>query len=441
MKKTDLKLIACLPLAAVLVSCGRTAIDPNDYVEVTFDGMDTVAYAHAEVDYEKMVTDNLKAFGIKSKKDDHAIERAAGKLEKYLSGELDKSSNLSNGDEIVFEWDDDDVEKLEKKYKIKLKVSDKTITVKDLDEPKKFDPFDYLDVSFTGVGPDGQIQLDYSDLPVEYVSFYADPSYGLSNGDKVKVTFGYSEDSAKDECFSQGYMPENYEKEYTVEGLQQYVTKISEVEKKSYDKMDKYAQDRFMEDVEDNWDKKELKDIELLGVNLYVPKEESYSMKNALCYVYKVTTTLKGEEKKDEEPTTEAATTTAEAATEAPTTTAEEKKDEGTTTAKADEKKEEATEATTEKKDDKKEEAKKGEKVYYYFAYYQNVLSPGDPDKDYDAQSYNEPSYSNFFGVSGDAFAIDGVLYVGYENLDDLYKAVEDKFYYECKVETNIKKK
>ena len=388
-----------------------------------------------------MVTDNLKAFGIKSKKDDHAIERAAGKLEKYLSGELDKSSNLSNGDEIVFEWDDDDVEKLEKKYKIKLKVSDKTITVKDLDEPKKFDPFDYLDVSFTGVGPDGQIQLDYSDLPVEYVSFYADPSYGLSNGDKVKVTFGYSEDSAKDECFSQGYMPENYEKEYTVEGLQQYVTKISEVEKKSYDKMDKYAQDRFMEDVEDNWENKELKDIELLGVNLYVPKEESYSMKNALCYVYKVTTTLKGEEKKDEEPTTEAATTTAEAATEAPTTTAEEKKDEGTTTAKADEKKEEATEATTEKKDDKKEEAKKGEKVYYYFAYYQNVLSPGDPDKDYDAQSYNEPSYSNFFGVSGDAFAIDGVLYVGYENLDDLYKAVEDKFYYECKVETNIKKK
>ena len=164
-------------------------------------------------------------------------------------------------------------------------------------------------------------------------------------------------------------------------------------------------------------------------------------MKNALCYVYKVTTTLKGEEKKGEEPTTEAATTTAEAATEAPTTTAEEKKDEGTTTAKADEKKEEATEATTEKKDDKKEEAKKGEKVYYYFAYYQNVLSPGDPDKDYDAQSYNEPSYSNFFGVSGDAFAIDDVLYVGYENLDDLYKAVEDKFYYECKVETNIKKK
>ncbi|WP_028520084.1 hypothetical protein [Ruminococcus flavefaciens] len=440
MKKNDLKLMACLPIAAILVGCGRTTIDPNEYVEVKYDGMDTVARAYVEIDYEKMVTDNLKAFGIKSKKDDHAIERAAGKLEKYLSGELDKTSELSNGDEIVFEWNDDDVDKLEKKYKIKLKISDKNITVKDLEEPKKFDPFDYLEVSYTGVGPDGQIQLDYSDLPVDYVSFYADPSYGLSNGDKVKVTFGYSEDSAKEECFSQGYLPESFEKEYTVEGLQQYASKISEIDKKSYDKMDKYAQDRFMEDVEDNWEKKELKDLELLGVNLYIPKEENYSMKNALCYVYKVTTTLKGEEKKEEEPTTEAPTTTAEATTEAPTTTAEEKKEEGTTTAKADEKKEDATEATAEKKEDKKEEAKKGEKVYYYFAYYQNVLTPGDPDKEYDAQSYNEPSYSNFFGVSGDAFSIDDVLYVGYENLDDLYKAVEDKFYYECKKETNIKK-
>ena len=430
--KKNLKAIAVLPIAAVLlVGCGEATINPNDYLKVEFNGMDTIATADYEIDYEKMVTDNLKAFGIKSKKDDHAIERAVKKLQKYLGGELDKTSSLSNGDEIVFEWDDDDVEKLENKYKIKLKLSDKTITVKDLEEAKKFDPFEYLDITYSGVGPDGQLSMDYDKLPVDYISFYADKSYGLSNGDKVTVTFGYDEDDTKDECFRQGYVPEKFEKEFTVEGLQQYVTKISEIEKKSYDKMDKYAQDRFMEDVEDNWEKKKLEDIELLGVNLYIPKEENYSMKNALCYVYKVTTTLTKEAGgEEEEPTTEAAT---EKATEAATTTAE-----GATTTKAGET---ATEATTEKATEKPTEAaKKGEKVYYYFAWYQNVLSPGNDDSDYDASSYNEPSYSNFFGVSGDAFAIDDVLYVGYENLDDLYKAVEDKFYYECKKETNIKK-
>ena len=73
MKKTNLKLVACLPLAAILVGCGRTTIDPNEYVEVKYEGMDSVARAYVEIDYEKMVTDNLKAFGIKSKKDDHAI--------------------------------------------------------------------------------------------------------------------------------------------------------------------------------------------------------------------------------------------------------------------------------------------------------------------------------------------------------------------------------
>ncbi|WP_019680276.1 hypothetical protein [Ruminococcus flavefaciens] len=440
MKKTFMKPLALLPAAVLLVGCGRASIDPNDYLEVKFSGLDTVATADCDIDYEKMVTDNLKAFGIKSKKDDHAIERAAGKLKKYLGGSLDKQRELSNGDKIVFEWTDDNIEKLEKKYKIKLKVSDKTIEVKDLEEAKKFDPFDYLSVSYDGVGPNGSIVLDSDKLPVDYISFYADPSYGLSNGDKVKITFGYSEDSTKEECFSQGYMPEKFEKEYTVEGLQQYVKKISEIEKKSYDKMDKYAQDRFMDDVKENWQNKKLKDIELLGVNLYIPEKDEYSMKNALCYVYKVTTTSakKGGEEKKEEPTTEAVTTTAEK-TEAATTTAAEKKDkdeETTTTA------EKTEEKTTEPVTEKATEAKKDDGfVYYYFAYYENVLTPGNADKDFDASTYNEPSYYQFFGVSGDAFAIDDVLYVGYQNLDDLYKAVEGKFYAKCKVETNIKKK
>ena len=102
MKKEYLKMIAVLPLAAVLVSCGRVTIDPNDYLNVEFDGLDTVASADYEIDYEKMVMDNLKAFGIKDKDDEHDIERAVRKLKKYLSGELDEDEELSNGDKITF---------------------------------------------------------------------------------------------------------------------------------------------------------------------------------------------------------------------------------------------------------------------------------------------------------------------------------------------------
>ena len=142
MKTNFLKALTVLPLAAVLVSCGRAAIDPNDYLEVKYDGLDTVARANATVDYKQMVMDNLKAFGIKDEDDDHDIDRAVSKLKKYLGGELDKTSQLSNGDTIIFEWDDDKVEKLEKKYKIKLKVTDKEIKVTDLAERKEINPFD-----------------------------------------------------------------------------------------------------------------------------------------------------------------------------------------------------------------------------------------------------------------------------------------------------------
>ena len=202
MKKNCIKTLALIPAAVLLVGCGRVTIDPNDYLEVKYEGMDTRGTATYDIDFEKMVTDNLKAFGIESKKDDKDIERAVNKLEKYLRGELDKTSSLTNGDEIVFEWDDDDVEKLEKRYKIKLKISDKNITVADLEGAKEFDPFEYITLEYEGTAPDSYVRINVDDkIPVDSIGFYAEPSSGLSNGDKIKVTFGssyYDEDEIKD---------------------------------------------------------------------------------------------------------------------------------------------------------------------------------------------------------------------------------------------------
>ena len=459
MKKSILKEIAVLPLAAVMVSCGRAAINHNDYLEVKYDGLDTAARASFTVDYEQMVKDNLKAFGIKDEDDDHDIERAVTKLKKYLGGELDKTSQLSNGDTITFEWDDDKVEKLEKKYKIKLKVEDKEIKVTDLEEAKEFDPFDYITLEYTGVGPDAyaKVKVD-SSFPVSYNYFRISPSSGLSNGDKVTVTFGSSGDSdyIKEECFDEGYLPTSFEKEFKVEGVQSYVTKIDEVEKASYDKMDKYARAEF-DKLVDTWEKKELKDIELVGVNLYTPKDKNaYWGKNALCYVYKVTTNKPEgfKDDKEEEKTTEAPTEAAtEAKTEAETTTAKAEEatkaedDKTTTTTAKDDKKSETTTTTAkadDKKDDKKTDDKKNSKdtyEYYYFTSFVNVLTPDNSkDKEYPASYVQKPEYFNFFGVSGDAFVKGNVLFEGFETLDDLNKAMEDK-YPSSKCETNIKKK
>lgn len=458
MKKSIMKAMAVLPLAAVLVSCGRASIDPNDYLEVKYDGLDTAARASFTVDYEQMVKDNLKAFGIKDEDDEHDIERAVTKLQKYLGGELDKTSQLSNGDTITFEWDDDKVEKLEKKYKIKLKVTDKEIKVTDLEEAKEFDPFDYITLEYSGVGPDAyaKIKID-SNFPVSYNYFKVNPSSGLSNGDKVTVTFGSSSDAEyiKEECFEEGYLPTSFEKEFKVEGVQSYVTKIDDVEKASYDKMDKYARKEF-DKLVDTWEKKKLKDIELVGVNFYTPKDKNaYWGKNALCFVYKVTTNKPEgfKDDKEEEKATEAATeakteAATEAKTEAETTTAKAEEaakadDAKTTTATAKDDKKSETTTTTAKADNKKDDKKSDSDSYeyYYFTSFVNVLTPdNDKTADYPASNVQKPEYFNFFGVSGDAFVKGNVLFEGFETLDDLNKAMEEK-YPNSKCETNIKKK
>ena len=73
MKKNCIKTLALIPAAVLLVGCGRVTIDPNDYLEVKYDGMDTRGTATYDIDFEKMVTDNLKAFGIESKKSDDVL--------------------------------------------------------------------------------------------------------------------------------------------------------------------------------------------------------------------------------------------------------------------------------------------------------------------------------------------------------------------------------
>jgi hypothetical protein len=453
MKKMNLKMAAVLPLAVVLVGCGRVTIDPNDYLEVEFEGMDSIATADYSIDYEKMVTDNLKAFDIKSKKDEKAIEKAARKLEKYLGGELDNTRKLSNGDTITFEWNDDKVERLEKKYNIKLKISDKTIEVKDLEVPKEFDPFEYLDIEYSGVGDNSVMSLKVDgDLPVN-LGFDADKKYGVKNGDKVTVTFGpsyYDEDDIMDACFKKGYKPTQIKKEIKVEGVPSYVEKIDDIEKASYDRMEKYALDSFNE-LADKWTDKTLVDVSFEGVDMYIPKETGYfTPHNIVCYVYKVTAknpeAAKEEEKKEE--ATEAEKTTA---AEEATTRAEEKKEEATTTAADDKKKEEA--ATTTKSEDKEKttEAKKDDKksdkkddntfTYYYYTLFENVITPDNgKGSDFSGITIEVPDSNVFFGdIYGEGFKKGNVIFDGFETLDKLRDYFKEN-YEGAKFETNIKK-
>lgn len=368
-----IKLSAVLSAAVMLTGCIRAKIDPNDYLELRLSGLDTAASAECEVDYEGIVRDNLKAFGIESPDDTDGICSAAAELEECLSGSPDRDSMLSNGDVINFEWNSDEVQRLENEHKIKLRVSNKTLTVSGLEEAKKFDPFEYLTVDFTGASTNGVVKLN-SSLPVKDIGFTADRCSGLSNGESIVVRFGSgSEEEIKAECFAQGYVSTCFEKEYIVNGLGIYVTALKDISKASYDKMDAFAQKEF-EKFSAEWTDKKIESANLIGAELYTPENDEADWgKNALCYIYEVKAEIGGENI-----------------------------------------------------------------TYYYFTYFLNVYSPDNyKNSDFSAESAGYPSYSEFYtSMYGDAFKENGVIIEGFRTVEELEKAMSERF--GNKFETNI---
>ena len=380
-----IKLSALLLTSFLLAGCGRADIDPNDYLELSLSGLDTAASAAFDIDYEEMVTDNLRAFGIKEKDDGDGIENAASCLRQYLVGSPDKASMLSNGDIISFEWDADCREKLEDKYRIRLALEDKKITVSGLREAVRFDPFYFLSLEYSGVEPNGELILNSDKLPVKDVPFTASRSSGLSNGDRIKVSFGSgSEEEITSECFAQGYVPQCFEKEYTVSGVPVYVKKLSDISGASYEKMDAFAREELQK-LADTWKDKKLCDAELLGAELYTPAEGDAKWgRNALCYVYRLAADIKG---------------------------------------------------AGSSKGAKKQVDNIG---YYYFTCFMNVFTPDNGSDSYPAEAVKLPSYSQFYdSFYGDAFKVGDVICEGCKTLDELHSTMED-YFENSTCETNI---
>lgn len=292
MKAKDYGIIigAAISMGMIFTGCGKTSINANDYLTINVDGFDTAGKASYSFDSEKLINDNLKAFGLDEESDIEYFE-VLGRIELGLEGNLDKTEDLSNGDEVTFKWNVSGLDELEEKYKVKLEFSDKSFTVEGLEEPQQFDPFDYVNVSFDGIAPSGKVVIECSDdIPVQ-LDFRADKADGLSNGDKVKITANaYYGNDLKEYCFDNGYVPTNDVKEYTVDGLAGYIQSLDEIPEDAYKKMDYHAQDMLKAHIAKTEDKRSLSEIELLGNYLLTPKDPSIyvSYKNYIYYIYKV---------------------------------------------------------------------------------------------------------------------------------------------------------
>ena len=140
MKRIGLKAVVCLAAAGMLFAMagcqfGKKEFDLSNYVDFNFEGYDGEGVMTYEVDYKGLMND-LEEAKVKFDKSD---------VKDSIKVEPEKTTGLSNGDEIKIELDIKS--KLEKNVKATFICEDYEITVKGLEERKDFDPFAYVKAS------------------------------------------------------------------------------------------------------------------------------------------------------------------------------------------------------------------------------------------------------------------------------------------------------
>lgn len=310
--------VGALFLIGLLTSLGlllrKPTINLNKYVTVSAEGYDTVGKACFSFDTDKFEED----YGSKLEKaaakrmqsssmqqgDEAYLEyvfelmddsTASERFRYYvISGEFDHSDGLSNGDVITYKWDCDE-EYAWNAFGVKLKYADIEYTVEGLNKAEVFDPFEGLEVTFSGISPNGFVEISkaYVDQPASEFRFRADNMEGLSVGDKVTVTaeMDYVEDVISYFAENYGMVPGTLTKEYTVEGLSRYIRTASDVSEESLQLMKSQAEDVFRAKAASNWGEEEtLKGLDYIGNYLLTAKSSSsWSADNILYLVYKVT--------------------------------------------------------------------------------------------------------------------------------------------------------
>ena len=276
-------------LICVLVSNAST-IKFDEYVTIETTGYDGYGTAQATIDWkgiEKKYGDKISLTS-KAKKEYGGIfsrVNAVDVMKNFVSVSIDKTSDLSNGDKVKYKIKIN--KNLSKYIKCKYKVKNGTKTVKKLEKVGKFDPFEDLSITFKGISPNGSLEYEYNGEQLGYYDFSFSDTYSLKNGDKITVSL-YNTDM---EFYAEKYgeIPEKTEKEYEVEGLDEYVSSYSNITEDYLSELKEEAEDSIYSYVANSYDStSSLADLEYSGYvfNSVKDTDDYYYNFNNLYIIY-----------------------------------------------------------------------------------------------------------------------------------------------------------
>lgn len=282
--------VVVLIVIIAVVANAKPTINLNDYMMVESNGYDGYGTARASIDWDAIE----EKYGEKLSFTNQALQEYGGLLNMMtpldvvrdsVSVELDSNDELSNGDVLNYTWDVDD--ELSTYVKVKVKYKDNTYTVSGLEEIGSFDAFSDVTVTFDGFAPNGTANIEYNGSELSRYDFRCDKTNGLSNGDVIKVTI----DNSKMEAYAQnlGKIPDSTEKEYTVSGLDEYLSSYSELTDDFVNTLHSEAEDTIYAYTASNYDdSSSLSDLSYVGyiMNMVKNTDGYYNSYNNVYIIY-----------------------------------------------------------------------------------------------------------------------------------------------------------
>lgn len=282
--------VAIIAIIVIASNAGKT-INLNDYVTVEATGYDGYGSASISIDWDAIEKKYGKkiAYTNASKKTlggFSSLMTPLDTLEASVSVQLDQDRNLSNGDTINYSWSV--VDDISKVIKCKLKYKDGTYTVSELEKLDTFDAFADVEVTFSGISPNGQAAITYNGSDLSSYDFRCDKTSGLKNDDKITVSL--SNTDMEDYATILGKIPAATSKIYTVSGLQEYVTSYADITDTFIENTKKEAEDTIYSYAASHFSKTSaLNNLEYAGYIYNCLKDDRglNSVHNALYLIYK----------------------------------------------------------------------------------------------------------------------------------------------------------
>jgi len=249
--KRALLLVMAAVMVMTLTACGggSKTYDVQSLCEVSLSGFD--GYATANLINNQLVIKSI-CDDIQSK---DGFETAAtyalffDTLRYKITS--DKTEGLTNGDKLQIELTSYNKEAA-KELKVSFSNAKFTYAVEGLVEGTVLDPFEGLEVAFTGISPkNGVVEINSLNCPDSVQNsgnFNAKQKSGVSNGDTIVIEYAYNEKQAE----QNGVMFLEKEKEYTVEGLPEYPTSLQGIDISGVSKNINILLDKRIAEIKDS---------------------------------------------------------------------------------------------------------------------------------------------------------------------------------------------